>query len=56
VVIVGGAGPRVDIIRVNEGEDARLPPLYARSDRLRADFFAEVQRLLASAGIALHQR
>jgi len=55
-VIVGGAGPRVDIIRVNERDDARLPPLYARFDRLRADYFAEMQRLLASAGITLHQR
>jgi hypothetical protein len=55
-VIVGGAGPRVDIIRVNEGEDPRLPPLYARFDQSRADFFAAVQRLLASSGIVLQPR
>jgi hypothetical protein len=55
-VSVGGAGSRVDIIRIDETEDARLPGIYASLDQAVDTFVDWVSTQLAIAGHPLPAR
>jgi hypothetical protein len=53
---VGGAGSRVDIVRIDETEDARLPGIYASIDQAVDTFVDWVSTQLAIAGHPLPAR
>jgi hypothetical protein len=55
-VSVGGAGSRVDIVRIDETEDARLPGIYASIDQAVDTFVDWVSTQLAIAGHPLPAR
>lgn len=56
IVIVGGAGPRIDIFRIDEDEDARLPGFNEAMRTEEDNYFNRVALLFATAGVVLDMR